>query len=247
MTIRQTIFALTIIGLTSLYSCKSDKDKVNDIVDNFMKQINDIKIEKKDINFSSVSNEYKELFLKYDYYDAQNWKLETEQESDTSFIVKSTGKTFNSFGKPIEIHQEFQLRKINGDWKITNSYNLLALNLDFKIVDQNWDFIWDFDKYDILLSLQEKLKLEIIVPCYKETSEYAQGKLRITNNSDYDIKGVTILIEHFDSNGKSVNTSDTYIWDIIRKNGYREFNWITGDCAKCSKQKFRINFIKESN
>jgi hypothetical protein len=73
-----------------------------------------------------------------------------------------------------------------------------------------------------------------------------EGKLRIINNSDYDIQWIKILIEHFDSQGKSVNTDYKYVSDIVRKNGYREFEWLTTDCDKCVRQEFKINFVKEN-
>jgi len=237
------------LGLTFLYSCKSKEDTVKDIVERFMKQINDEKIQKKDLDFSSVTPHYMDIFLANSYYTAQTWTLVSEVESDTSMVVKSTGKTFNSAGTPTDIHQEFHLKKINGEWKITNSLNLLALFLDFEIVDQDWDFFWDYEKCDILKQLQDKVKLEILVPghCGYFSCENREGKLKLINNSDYDIKGVRILIEHYDSQGNSVNTDNTSVYDIIRKQGYREFDWYTSDCSKCKKQEFKINFIRESN
>lgn len=214
-----------------------------------MKQINDEKVKKKDIDFSAVSSKYKDLFLESTYFTSQTWTLVAEPESDTAIVVKSTGKTFNSFGQPVENHQEFVVKMREGSWKITNSYNVLAQFLDFDIVDQEWEFYWDGQKHDILLQLQDQLKLEILVPghCGYFSCENREGKLKLVNNSDYDIKGVKILIEHYDKEGNSVNTDNTSVYDIIRKHGYREFDWYTSDCSKCATQKFKINFIRESN
>ena len=239
-----------LLGLLLLYSCKSKEDKAKDIVDNFIKQINDKKIKIEDIDFTKVSDDYKELFLRInDFYYSENRVLSLESDSDSSIIVKSMGTNINSLGQPDKICQEFTLKKRkNGDWEITNSYNVLALFLDFEIVDHQWEFYWDKQKTNILKELQEKLELKVLVPGYREYfSEYVKGKLKLINNSDYDIKGVNILIEHYDSEGKSVNTDNASVYDIIRKHGYREFDWLTGDCSKCTKQEFKINFIRESD
>lgn len=246
---KNSLVILLLIGLTSLYSCKSKEDTAKDIVENFMKQINDDKAQKATIDYSNVSNEYKALFIESAYYTSQTWTLVAEAESDTAIVVKSTGKTFNGSGAPVENHQEFGLKKRNGEWKITNSYKVLEEYLDFEVVDNQWDFYWDREKHKILQELKEKLKLKILVPAHSGYFSYEtrQGKLKLINDSDYDIKGVKILIEHFDSKGNSVNTDQTSVWDIIRKHGYREFDWYTSDCSQCARQEFKINFITESN
>jgi len=238
---------ILVIGFTSLYSCKSDEEKAKKIVNEFLRQINDEKIKKGDIDYSLVSNDFKNLFFESYYYTSGSWKLFVKAKSDTSFLVKSTGKTFNGFGQPVENHQEFEVCKIKGELKITNSYNLIEQFLDFQIVDNNWDFFWDIEKSEILKELKEKLVLEVLVLGTKSKyGDFAQGKLKLINNSDFDIKGVKILIEHYDIQGNSVNSSYTYVSDIIRNHGYREFSWINGDCSKCVAQEFKINFVRES-
>jgi hypothetical protein len=219
------------------------EQKMCDIVNQFLTQIND---NTKTINKKNTTANFDSTFSKFSHYTSKDWKLVAQQESDSLFIVEATSKTHNSLGRPIDIIQRFALTNQYGNWQIWNSYGLMALHLDFDIVDLDWDFFWDRKKYEILTQMQEKIKLEIIRKGYSNRySDSRKGELRLINDSEYDIKGVRILIEHFDNNGKSVNTDKESVWNIIRKNGYREFDWFTSDCAKCLKQKFTISFIKE--
>lgn len=238
-------FILAIAGMTFLNSCKSKEDKVKDVVNEFLTEIND---ETKTLNNDLMTENFAKFFKGKSYYTAEKWELTVKPENDSTIIVESKGKTHNGFGQPVENLQAFSLTNKFGGWKIFNSYKLVADHLDFEVVDTQWDFYWDRDKEDILKELEEKLELKVIVKGYRSYySDYAKGKLRLTNNSDYDIKGVKILIEHFDNNGNSVNTDKEYVSNIIRKHGYREFDWITGDCDKCYRQEFKINFLRESN
>ena len=242
---KKTGLIILTIGLTFFYSCKSKEDKVKDIVNEFLTQIND---QTKTPNKELITEKFAEFFKDKSYYTAEKWDLTVKPDNDSSIIVESKGHTHNGLGQPMELLQGFSLTNKYGGWKIYNSYNLTADELDFQVVDTQWEFYWDRDKADILKDLQEKVELKILVPGYSSYySDAKKGQLKIINNSDYDIQRVKILIEHFDSEGLSVNTSHTYVSDIIRKHGYREFDWYTGDCSKCVKQEFKINFIKESN
>ena len=237
------IFILT--GLTFLYSCKSNDDKVKAVVNEFLTEIND---NTKTLNNDLMSENYAKFFKDKSYYLSEKWELTAKRENDSIYSVVSKSHTVNGFGMPMENVQSFQLTNQFGGWKIFNSFKLVADELDFEVVDTYWNFYWDRNKDDILKQLQDSLKLEVIQP---GSSSYfgdsKEGKLKIVNNSDYDIHRVKILIEHFDSKGNSVNTDHTYVSDIIRKHGYREFDWFTSDCSKCAKQEFKINFIKESH
>lgn len=72
-----------------------------------------------------------------------------------------------------------------------------------------------------------------------------KGRLRLINDSKYDVKSIDILIEHFDSEGISVNTDHEKIYKIIRSGGYLEFDWYSSDCSSCETQEFQISFTKE--
>jgi len=234
------IFVIVICAV-SLYSCKSREGKVEDVVNKFLTEIND---RTKTLSQDLMTEEFAIFFKGKSYYSSQDWVLTAKPENDSTITVESKGKTHNGWGQPVEILQSFILRNRNGHWKIFSSYNLVPDRLDFRVVDTEWDFYWDRAKDRILKELQEKLTIEVLVPGYRGYYS-TRGKLRISNNSDYDVEGIRILIEHFDSQGKSVNTDYTYVWDIVRKNGYREFEWSTGDCDKCERQEFKINFIRE--
>ena len=241
----KVIYYFFLIGLTSLYSCKSKEDKVKDVVNEFLTQIND---QTKTLDEELMTEEFATFFKGKSYYTTEKWDLTMKPGSDSSIVVESKGQTHNSLGQPTELLQAFSLTNKYGDWEIYNSSKLTAHELDFEIVDTQWEFYWDRDKEDILKQLQDKLKLKILQSGHSSYfGDSKKGNLKLVNNSNFDIKGVNILIEHFDSKGNSVNTDHTSVYDIIRKHGYREFDWYTSDCSKCVRQEFKINFIKESN
>ena len=241
------ILILISLGLIFLYSCKSKEDKAKEIVNNFMKQISDKNTKKENVNFNDLSDDYKKLFIHNYYFPSNDWTLTAEPESDTSIIVSATGKTFNGFGWPRELHQEFAVKKRNGEWKITNSFNVLDQFINFFIVDKRWEFYWDKEKHDILEDLKKNLKIEVLVKGYSEyNSEYAKGRVKVINDSDYDINSVKILMEHFDNDGNSINTDD-FIIHAIKKHSYTEYDWIIDNCSKCVRQEFKILLTKETN
>lgn len=236
---------LAIAGMTFLNSCKNREDKVKDVVNEFLTEIND---QTKTLNKDLMTENFAKFFKGKSYYTAEKWELTVKPENDSIIVVESKGKTHNGWGQPVENLQGFTLTNKFGDWKISDSYKLVADELDFEVVDTQWDFYWDRRKDEIFQELVNSLKLEVIVPGHGNYwTDSRQGKLRLVNNSDYDIQRVKILIEHFDNNRNSVNTDHEYVSNIIRKHGYREFDWYTGDCAKCFKQEFKINFVKESH
>lgn len=242
---KKVTFILAVVGMTFLNSCKSKEDKVKDVVNEFLTEIND---QTKTLNNDLMTENFAKFFKGKSYYTAEKWELTVKPENDSIIVVESKGKTHNGWGQPVENLQGFTLTNKFGDWKISDSYKLVADELDFEVVDTQWDFYWDRRKDEIFQELVNSLKLEVIVPGHGNYwTDSRQGKLRLVNNSDYDIQRVKILIEHFDNNRNSVNTDHEYVSNIIRKHGYREFDWYTGDCAKCFKQEFKINFVRESH
>ena len=234
---------LIVISIVFFCSCQNEEDKMKNIVTEFLTEINDKTLT---INKKLMTEEFVDFFRGRAYYASKDWILTIESESDSTALVKSKGKTHNGFGAPVETIQAFSLTNKYGKWKISDSYNLIASGIDFEVVDAEWDFYWDRKKNDILEELQEKVKIQIRVPGYSPYyGDSRKGKIRIINNSDYDIKSIKVLVEHFDYNGISVNTDYEYISDIIRKNSYRECEWYTTDCGQCVTQKFKISFIKE--
>lgn len=234
---------LIIILASALFGCKSPEDKAVEVVDEFLAIIND---RTREPNKQLITENYDKFFSDKSYYSSKDWDLSAKRENDTTIVVLSKAQTYNGLGQPIEIVQSFSLTDRLGGWKIWETYNLVVSDLDFELVDTQWDFLWDRQKAYVLEHLQENLKLEVITPGYIAWGATAGGKLRLINNSDYDIKGIKILIEHFDRNGVSVNTDREFVRDYVRKGGYREFDWLTTDCASCYSQTYKINFIKES-
>src|SRR5690606_6720849 len=129
---------------------------------------------------------------------------------------------------------------------ISDSYNLIGFYLNFQVEDTQWQTYWDSKKSEILKEVIDNLKLEIITKGYKKYDDAMAGELRLVNNSNYDLKNIEILIEHFDKDGVSVNTDNTYVSEVIRAKGYREFDWISFDCSKCNTQTFKIKYVLET-
>lgn len=238
-------FLLLFVFISVLSACKSDEDKCIAVVDEFLTTIHD---RTKTFNNDLVTEDYGKFMSDKSYYSSKDWDLSAKQEDDTTMVVMSKTNTYNSFGRPTELIQKFALTDRYGGWKIEETYNLIAAELDFDIVDTRWEFFWDRQKEVILEHLQENLHLEVITPGYgNQWSSSVRGNLRLVNDSELDIKWIKILIEHFDRNGVSVNTDRVYVRDYVRKGGYREFEWVTLDCANCTRQTYKINFIKESH
>ena len=243
------IFGIIFFGI--LTSCKSEDAKILDVVNKFLTERNSEEYSSQGYD-DLITEDYANLVMGKYFYTIKNWKLEIRPmdfdlvSENSMLMVEATGETHNNRGTPKKVVQRFALTDKFGKWQIDDSYGFVSERLNFDIADTQWDFYWDRKKEEVLKELQSKLKLSVLVKGYRTTySDYARGKLKLENNSDYDIKGVTILIEHFDKDGLSVNTDKKTVWDIIRKHGYREFDWITGDCAKCVKQEFKISFTKE--
>ncbi|MDE5637193.1 MAG: hypothetical protein K2I43_04125, partial [Alistipes sp.] len=213
------------------------------IVKEFLKDAN---TPSREINKRLLTDAFWEDMNSGRFYTSDNWQFTSTVQNDSTVIVSARGQTVNGFGRPIEIEQRFGLTNKYGKWQIFESCNFIVCrDLDFRLVDTDWWFYWDRQKIRILKHLQDNLKLEVVVPGYHVYNNGVKGRLRLVNNSDYDITGITILIEHFDSAGRSINTDHEIISDYIRKGGYREFDWYTSDCAKSCRQTFKINFLQE--
>jgi len=237
---------LLLLICVSIPSFSQDNEiKIKDVVNKFLIQINN---KSKAWNDSLITENYSKLFKEKKYYTSEKWELTVTKKNDSTYRVQSKASTFNSYGTPIEIIQRFGLTNVFGGWKIFNTYNVLSDDkIDFDLADSDWRFYWDRQKFDILEELKKGLILEIIQSAKSTYSgKSKEGQLKLINNTKYDIKSITVLIEHYDENGVSVNTTSKGIYDI-RKNGYREFEWYATDCQKCARQEYKISLYKGSN
>ena len=129
-----------------------------------------------------------------------------------------------------------------------DSYNFFNPTLAFEVLDNRLNSKWDIKKNNHIKKLQDSLQLLVLVPGNDSYSKDSKiGKIRLNNNSDFDLKGLKVLIEHYDNNSTSVNTQIYYVSDIVRKHSYREFEWRTYDCSQCYRQEFKINFYQENH
>lgn len=249
------IFALLIITLNS---CQKPEDQAMKVVDDFIKEVNNngadkfngsLKKSREALNYSFVTPEM-EKHIRANFMgipEKETYKLTAEKKADNTIIVTAIGKTTGAMGEVVEMQNQFLLTEINGQWKISDSYGLLAFYLNFQIEDTQWESYWDLKKVSILTEIMDNVKLVVINKGYRSYfGDALKGNLKLINNSNYDIKGMEVLIEHFDNNGVSVNTDNASVYDVIRSKGYREFDWYTSDCSKCATQTFAIKFVEET-
>ena len=234
-----------LISILFLYSCKSKEDKAKDVVAKFLTEINDTY---KEVDKNLMTKQFDSLLHNQGYFLSQDWKLSLKNNNDSLIVFEAKSETHNGFGNVIEKVQYFYLEYLNGSWKIYDSHNFISNKLDFFIVNYNWSSLTDIEQNEIIEDLKDKLELKILVPAYGNIyNDSKKGKLKLINNSDFDIKDVTVQIEHFDKNGQSVNINNKIITDIIRSHGYREFEWYTSNCSECHEQDFKIIFSSKEN
>jgi hypothetical protein len=249
------IFALTIISLSS---CQSPEDKAIKLVDSFFNEVHNngadkyngsLKQSRAAMNYIYVTPEL-ETIIRSNFIgipEKETYKLTAQKKADDKIIVTCIGKGTGPFGNVVENENQFVVSKLNGEWKISDTYHVIGFNINFQVEDTQWGTYWDLKKAGILKEVIDNLKVEVIKKGYRSYfGDALQGNLKLVNNSNYDLKGVEILIEHFDKNKISVNTDHTSVYDIIRAKGYREFNWYTSDCSKCATQTFEIKFVEET-
>ncbi len=233
-----TVHLFALIAIMCLSGCSNIEKESLKIVDNFLTQTND----GIDGNLDSekIDNSLYAVIKSHSVYLNSDWNLTFTKNNDDEVFIKATGQAENIFGNPVEIERRFLLKKIENQWKIYDTYNYIVFPNPSPIGTE-WSSFWDKEKDGVLSSLKKNLKLEVIEKGTISQSGYAEGSLRLLNNSEYDINTIKIDIEHFDANGKSVNLDTEYLYDI-KKNGYREFEWTTLNCYSCFNQKFEINF-----
>ena len=245
---KNTLLLFMVLAITLLYSCKNNEDKAVELVTRFLNETSNENFKRNKMDYSMLTSEYKHVFDSSGYYPIKNQKISAQAETDSTMLVKSIGDATNALGETIIDQQDFLLKKRNGDWKIDNSNNFLVDYSNFKIDDKEFNNMWDKEQAEVLYHIQENVKLEVIQSAEGSSfSESREGMLKLINNSDYDIRKVRIIIEHFDIQGKSVNTDEEIIMNVVRKHGYRDFDWYSGDCLNCYSQVFKIIFIDENN
>jgi hypothetical protein len=222
------------------FSCQNKTENAKEIVNQFLTEINN---DNMNITKENLTVEYRKHFKENHYYPSSNWELKTKSENVITVEAKS--QSSNVFGIS-ELIQTFYLKMENGRLKIYDSNNLVTNNLDFEVIDLDWNYHTDMERNKIYKNIKDNMSIKVLEEAHKGfINGNRRGIIKIINNSNYDVKGVRVLIEHFDNNWKSVNTDYSYVSDIIRKKGYREQTWLTSDCFNCENEKFKINFIKE--
>lgn len=252
------IFFAILLTKTSIGVCSSKEDMAKAFIDNFYKDVDtkgadkfggSLKKSRASFNYSYFSADLKKLIQNnfLETPDIGSYKLTSESKSGTEMIITSIGTRSGKIGNQVNVYNQFLVSKLNNEWKITDTYSVIDFYLNFKIKSEKWDESWDINKSYILNGLMNNLKLEVISkgasPNYNEKGR--KGRLKLINNSNFDVEDIEYFTEHFDSNGVSVNSYNDFITGIIRSKAYKEFDWSSYDCASCNTQKFKILFFKE--
>jgi len=239
------------IFLFILSGCSNPIEDSKDVVNSFLISVNSSKA----IDESIVTDEYMKLLGDRKYYVIDNWLLEVDESQnfhdisipEPSFVVTAKGVSKNGFGMDLSVTQLFNTIIDDGKIRIINSKDFIAFDdLAFTIKDPAWENYWDSDKLEIIEFVKNNIKLSIIKEAYfeKYSDSTIHGRLKIENNSSYEISDIAIEIDHYDDEDKSVNSETEYVYDSIKPKGYREFDWITLDCNKCKRQEYEIKFVK---
>lgn len=135
-----------------LHEANNEHEQVCSVVNEFLIQIND---KTKTVDKSILHHQFDSIRQSFPIYTSSEWELRASKENDSTYVVESIGNTFDGKGRPRKITQNFAVVRKKEGWEIFNSYNFMALNLDFKIVDTDWDFYWDMNKYSRLKNLKD--------------------------------------------------------------------------------------------
>lgn len=238
---RETLTIVSMFSILCLSACISNEDAAKRKVQRLLKQVNS---QEMDINYAVMTPKYAEYLKGKSLYTSNDWKLTTAWIDESTLCVTAIGMNRNGLGQDVKIVQKIYFTPTDDGWKIFDSHDFIAdvPEPDFGFADYDWDNCCDRYKSQILEEMKKEVTLEIVQPGNRFYGDMQKGKIRVVNNSRFDIENMTVLIEHFDFNGRPVGTDRTYISGVLRKDGYREAEWLSTNCSPCYRQEFKISF-----
>jgi hypothetical protein len=222
-----------------------DLNKAVIIANIFMRSVYESSVEKVD---SLLTGDYAEIQRNYKNRLSRkvnpDFNFEAKRIDGEKIIVDAIGQSQSVLGSASFL-QKIILKKINDNWKIDDSYNLIHVTPNFSIEGIRNAF--DSEKIQIIKDVEKNMSFEILQSGQKRkySDDVIAGKLRIYNNTEYDIKSLDLTIEHFDYSGSSVNTDNITVYEVIKSKGYKDEDWSTFDCGNCVRQEIKFDLYKK--
>lgn len=234
----KNIFYILFLSLTFV-SCEQSTSEAENIVDKLLVDMNSLDNQ---FSKSTVSEEFALLLNKIPTAHTEKWKLTSEKRENGNVIVTSTSRSTNLMGIETDMIQKFEVK----DNKIINSDFFFLPEYAFEIVLNDWDTMWDLEKIKAFKNVEENVKIISKSSANKSYLNSLEGDFKIENNSNYDIRDLEIMIEHFENDGTQIKTHNSSIAGILRKNGKQKVKWFTTNCESCDEFKLKIIFKTEN-
>lgn len=187
------------------------------------------------------SNEYvTNLMARYSYYKVDDWKLKKVEDKSGRTLIYVDGTATNAFGATLKRRPVFVMEKVEGKWKITDSYDFFVFD---KLDDNNVVGKSDIEKNNLLMGIRQN----VIIESWSFQRSYGssvEGKATIVNNSDLPVTFIKLEITYYDRMDNVSNTDETYAigGDALRPGQKRNIEWYTSNCYQCNKARVRLNF-----
>jgi hypothetical protein len=230
----KNIFYILFFSLT-IISCEQNSSEAENIVNKLLVDMNSLD---NPFSKSTVSQNFDLLLNKVPTASTEKWKLSSEKRENGNIIVTSSSRSTNVMGIERDMLQKFEVKNN----KIINSEYFFVPQYDFEIVLNDWDTMWDLEKIKAYENVEENVKITSRSPAIRSYANSLEGNFKIENNSNYDIKNLNIMIEHFQRDGTQIKTDNSSITGILRKNGKQKVIWFTTNCESCDKFKLKIIF-----
>lgn len=146
-------------------------------------------------------------------------KLTTWQEHTQYFSIKKTGNEYK-----IDDSIDYVMHK-NTWYQLAETPQNMTDNKITKMIE----LIWSGLKMEIT---------DIEHPSY--SPEWTKGTVRVTNNSDYDLQNVSLIVYNYDNGGVSISPDIVFI-SSIPKHGRAETPWTSMNCSECITHKVELH------
>lgn len=181
-----------------------------------------------------------DLLGNYSYYQLDEWKLSSEQKSETKYIVSVEGTVTNAFGAKLDRKFDLVVEKPREFWYITDSRSLFDIDKDLEVSTAGMS---DLEIHNLWQEAKTNIELE---DWSFSRSRYgsAEGEAIIYNGSDVPVDYVKLEVNYFDDDKNLVNSDWSYAvgGDVLRPDQRRNFTWITSNCSNCTKASVDLVF-----
>lgn len=136
--------------------------------------------------------------------------------------------------------QYFSIKKTGNEYRIDDSINYIIYKNTWYQLAEIPQGLTDNKITKMIESINNGLKMEIVDiqrPNYKPT--WTTGTIKVTNNSDYDLTWIRLIVYNYDANGVSVSPDMSFIPNVW-KHWRAEVSWTSMNCAECTTHKAEL-------